>query len=876
LARSARRRDVVFGATVSGRPAEISGIETMIGLFINTLPVRVEADPAAQLAPWLRQLQEGQAELRQYEYSPLVDVQGWSAVPRGLPLFETVLVFENYPVDETPPEAAGDRGLAVYDSEFTFRTNYPLMLVARPGARLALRLSYDARRFDEESIARTMDHLASLLASMPRAASEGRGRLGDLALLSPAERAQILDVWNDRSTDLPVAAPLHALFSAAATRHPRSIAITSEEGDLTYADLDARSNRLAHHLRKLGAGPEVPVGILLERTRELPVAILAVLKAGAAYLPLDPAHPRERIAYTLADAGAPILVTEERLADLAAGSAPLAVVTIDGEAEAIAARPASALETASTPENLAYVIYTSGSTGRPKGTLVEHRQAVRLFRATEERFAFSPDDVWTLFHSAAFDFSVWEIWGALLYGGRLVVVPAWVARSAPDFLKLLAHERVTVLNQTPSAFRELARADEEAAARGETPDLALRLVVFGGEALDPASLAGWVRRRGTERPLLANMYGITETTVHVTWRELSATDCEAPGRSPIGRALPDLQVYPLDADFDLAPVGVPGELAVAGAGLARGYLGRPELTAQRFAPSPFGEEPGARLYLSGDLARWLPGGELEYLGRIDGQVKIRGYRIELGEIEAALRGLPGIADAAVLARTEGQGASVGEPRLVAYVVFATGHGGEGVDLPALAALADALRERLPAYMIPSAFVPLASLPLTANGKLDRRALPAPESSGLARAYVAPRGPVEELIAEVWADVLGVERAGGSDNFFDLGGHSLLATQVASRLARAFGVELPLRDLFEAEDLAALARRVEAARQAATESDPSAHREPPLVPVPREGKALPLSFAQQRLWFLEQLAPGRPTYNIATPVRVQGLVRADLL
>ncbi|HEV2843869.1 MAG TPA: AMP-binding protein, partial [Thermoanaerobaculia bacterium] len=479
--------------------------------------------------------------------------------------------------------------------------------------------------------------------------------------------------------------------------------------------------------------------------------------------------------------------------------------------------------------------------------LIPHCNVVRLFDATDAWFGFGPQDVWTLFHSYAFDFSVWEIWGALLYGGRLVVVPWEVSRSPEDFLDLLARERVTVLNQTPSAFAQLARA--EAARPEPLPDL--RLVVFGGEALEPASLEPWFERHGDGRPRLVNMYGITETTVHVTYRPITLADARAGRRSVIGVPIPDLGLAVMDRSLAPAPVGVPGELVVGGAGLARGYLGRPELTAERFIPDPFGGRPGARLYRSGDVGRFLPDGDVEYLGRLDNQVKIRGFRVELGEIEAALAALPGVREAVVLLREE---------RLAAYVV------GDA----AIPDLRQALRERLPDYMAPSAFVKLAAMPLTVNGKVDRKALPDPETASGGEEYVAPRTPTEEVIAGIWADLLGLDRVGAADRFFDLGGHSLLATQVTSRLRQAFGVEMPLHDLFEAPVLADLAARVEAAR-----ADAGVPPAPPLVPAPRDG-ALPLSFAQQRLWFIDRVQPGSPLYNIAAALRAAGPLDATVL
>jgi amino acid adenylation domain-containing protein len=463
------------------------------------------------------------------------------------------------------------------------------------------------------------------------------------------------------------------------------------------------------------------------------------------------------------------------------------------------------------PEDLAYVIYTSGSTGRPKGVLVSHGNVTRLLGATQPWFQFEGRDVWSLFHSPAFDFSVWEMWGALAHGGGLVVVPGWMTRSPDAFYQLLSREQVTVLNQTPSAFYQLLRVEEE---RGEkTLDcicgLGLRLVIFGGEALDVNRLRPWFERHGDERPRLVNMYGITETTVHVTYRPLSRADLSQERGSPIGRPLPDLQLYLLDRHFEQVPVGVPGEIYVGGEGVSRGYLNHPALTAERFIPHPFGKEAGARLYRTGDLARYLSNGDLVYLGRGDSQVKIRGYRIEVGEIEAVLGQHPGIREAVVVARQDGPG----EQRLVAYVVPGR------VTVPVNHQLRSFLKERLPDYMVPTSIVVLDALPLTPSGKVDRGALPAPEPARphLENPFVAPRTPLEKELAEIWRGLLGIERVGIHDNFFELGGHSLSLTQLASRIQQAFGVRLPLRTLFEATTIVDLGTAIAAAKVAQHEA-----------------------------------------------------------
>ncbi|MFP5289028.1 MAG: amino acid adenylation domain-containing protein, partial [Thermoanaerobaculia bacterium] len=544
---------------------------------------------------------------------------------------------------------------------------------------------------------------------------------------------------------------LHRLFEAWAASEASGVdrtAVTCEGAHLTYRELDARANRLAHALIAEGVRPGDLVGLRLERSLDLVVAVLGVLKAGGAYLPLDPAYPEERLAFAIEDSRVSVVVTPEWL----------------GRAEGYSAE-SPAVEV--TPDFPAYVIYTSGSTGRPKGVVVTHANATRLFASTDAWFGFGPDDVWSLFHSYAFDFSVWELWGALLYGGRLVVVPYWVSRSPEAFYELVRDERVTVLNQTPSAFRQLVWAEQSI---GQS-DLALRYVVFGGEALELASLAPWYERHAEDMPRLVNMYGITETTVHVTYRPLSRVDVEEARGSVIGVPIPDLSLRVLDRDLRLQPIGVPGEIHVGGEGLALGYLGRPELTAERFVPDPFGPA-GARLYRSGDLARYLPDGDVEYLGRIDHQVKIRGFRIELGEIETALTSQPEIREAVVLARED----KPGDKRLVAYLV--------GEELPA-GELRERLKAKLPEYMVPAAFVTLPALPLTANGKVDRKSLPAPEAAAVKKGErtaprTAPRTALERFLADLW------QSSDFEDDFFELGGNSISGAILINRLQEALG------------------------------------------------------------------------------------------
>ncbi len=605
------------------------------------------------------------------------------------------------------------------------------------------------------------------------------------------ERHGQLAGWNATGATHQRDKCIHHLFEEQAAKTPDAVAVAHEGRTLTYSELNARANRLAHYLRGLGVAPEARVAICVERGLEMIVGVLAILKAGGAYVPLDPAYPLERLRFMLDDS-APAVLLVDSVGRAALREAPIHqnVVDLDGQTPLWADLPQTELDARKVgllPANLAYIIYTSGSTGTPKGVMIEHANVVRLFSATDAWFNFGPEDVWTLFHSFAFDFSVWEIWGALFYGGRLVIVPKLTAQSPGKFYQLLCDSGVTVLNQTPSAFWQLVAAQ---ASNSETHKL--RLVIFGGEALETFRLKPWFGAAANHNTQLVNMYGITETTVHVTYYPLQPADAERRGASPIGCGIPDLRVYILDANSQPTPTGVTGELYVGGEGVARGYLNRPELTKERFVADPFSAEPGARMYKTGDLGRWTADGGMEYLGRNDSQVKIRGFRIELGEIEARLAEYQGVREVNVIAREDG----AGEKCLVAYYIA------DAIIQPG--ALRTHLLANLPEHMVPAAYVRLDRMPLTNNGKLDRKALPAPDSSSYAvDGYEAPVGPVEEKLAGIWAEVLGFGQISRNASFFDLGGHSLLAVKMLTLIEAEFGLSLNLASVFSAPSIAAL-------------------------------------------------------------------------
>ncbi|MGW5289905.1 amino acid adenylation domain-containing protein, partial [Rhodococcus pyridinivorans] len=671
--------------------------------------------------------------------------------------------------------------------------------------------------------------------------------VGDAAWLSPGEADVLIEDWQVAGARVDDDVTLVSLFESAAVEHAGRVAVRFEGRSVSYGELASRVRRLARHLMSLGVGPDSVVAVVLPRSEDLVVALLAVLEAGGAYLPIDPAYPAERIAFTLEDA-APVVVVSWS-GRPAAVSSVVPVVEIDRvDVSALSDSPIVGGERRGVVRgaNLAYVIYTSGSTGRPKGVQVAHGNVVALLANTVDRFGFDSSDVWTLFHSYAFDFSVWELWGALACGGTVVVVDYLTSRSPDVFVELVARERVTVLNQTPSAFYQFAEADRVAGAAA--PVLSLRWVIFGGEALDPSRLSGWFARHGGVSPRLVNMYGITETTVHVSYVEVEASSACVGAASVVGRGLGGLRVYVLDDRLRPVPVGVPGQMYVSGGQLSRGYLGRAELTSGRFVADPFSSVPGVRMYRTGDVARWNRGGQLEYAGRSDLQVQLRGFRIELGEIEAALLRCEGVAQAVASVRRDEQ---LGD-RLVGYVVP---RAGAVVDPQGVV---EAVGEFLTGYMVPDAVVVLGELPLTVNGKLDQRALPAPEFGQAV--FRAPTTPVEQTVASVFAEVLGVERVGLDDDFFALGGNSLIATRVAARLGAALDAPVPVRVLFEVSSVQGLAARLESHVGEGGRA---------VLAVQRRPERVPLSLAQQRMWFLNRFDPESATYNIPVALRLTG-------
>ena len=783
LYRYSGQEDLVIGSPAAGR--NHPSVEGLIGCFINMVVFRnqVRGDESFRdLLARVRTVAVAAQDNQDLPFERLVDELQHSRSLSCAPVFQAVFALEN--LLSTPHFPQLEVELREEETRTAF---HDISLFVAPGSDgLRVRFEYRTDLFKPETIERMAEHFENLLAAVAQNSAQA---VSALPMLSEAERARLLHEWN-QTKEFPVSVCIHQRFEDQVKRTPTNVAVSYEGQTLTYSELNGRANQLARYLQRMGVGPDSLVGLCVERSLDMVVAILGILKAGGAYLPLDPRYPKDRLGFMVEDAKPAVVLThyeqKDSLPDVAGQ-----VVALDADWIEIEREDASDLPSVASPENLAYVIYTSGSTGRPKGCLITHGNVVRLMDATYDWYKFDEHDAWTMFHSYAFDFSVWELWGALLYGGKVVVVPYLVSRSPEDFYRLLVAEKVTVLNQTPSSFRQLMYAEE---MLGASRELALRYVIFGGEALELQSLKPWFDRHGDKKPQLVNMYGITETTVHVTYRPIAIDDTN--GGSVIGCAIPDLQVYILDRQMQPAPVGVPGEIYVGGAGVARGYLNRPELSDERFIPDVFQPDQNRRLYKTGDLARRLANGDVEYLGRIDLQVKIRGFRIELGEIESVLAKHAAVRESVVILANDASG----EKRLVAYYTPQAGQKATNAELFAF------LKDRLPEYMVPAAFVELERMPLNSNGKIDKKALPAADLARPERAedFVTPQTPLEEEVASVWKEVLGLERVGVNENFFEIGGHSLLATRVIMLLRSRLGLSISLRLLFEYPTIAGMA------------------------------------------------------------------------
>ena len=795
LHRHTGQQDITVGLPTAGRSH--TDLEGLVGYFINTLPLRLRIDPTGSLQDFLCLTSERVTACLEHQMYPVdrvIDELNLQRDPSRNPLFDVTVTLQNVESYELSLPGISvspfveDYDMSKFDLSFSFE---------EAGSDLRLDITYNSDLFLPDRVARMAHQYERIVRGLLQDPLQS---VAQLDILPPTERQQALQ-WCDRPVVEPSTTPtLPAWFEHQASLNPDRIAVVdsgAETRQLTYAELNEQANRLARSLRTRGVQTGERVGLYMDRGVDVVVSILGILKAGAAYVPLDPMYPAERVRFMIQDAELSHLVTQ---ADLVTQIDVGAVEILDlaEDAHAILACSSGNLGAHAHSHDPAYVIYTSGSTGQPKGVVVTHANVTRLFHSTRNLFDFSNSDVWTLFHSYSFDFSVWEIWGALLYGGRLVVVPQELSRSPGDLLDLLAREKVTVLNQTPSAFHQLITADTDTDSAHE---LALRYVIFGGEALDCERLRPWFDRRGDSHPELVNMYGITETTVHVTYRPIRLSDLDQRA-SLIGPPLPDLRLYIVDDHGQPSPLGVPGEIWVGGDGVAQGYLHREQLTSEKFTIDPFRPGGQDRVYRSGDLGRLRPDGDIEYLGRIDSQVQVRGFRVELGEIEARLAMHPLVREAIVIADQQ-------EPatRLVSYCLTATSQ------RPGLSDLRRFLTSHLPAYMVPSHFVFLDAFPLTINGKLDRARLPAPDGvTDPEKVYVAATNQTERMIAVAFANVLGVEQVSRDGNFFDLGAHSMSIITVHRQLQQEHGVELSIITFYEYPTVASLAMHLSSEEQ----------------------------------------------------------------
>ncbi|MBW4432012.1 MAG: amino acid adenylation domain-containing protein [Pelatocladus maniniholoensis HA4357-MV3] len=829
LSRYSGESEVLFGVTLSGRPANLPMVENMVGLFINTLPLRVSIPKSELIIPWLQKLQQKQAELQEYAYSTLAEVQRMSDVPPGVPLFESLVVFENYPMDSLSEEPS--QLLSVREVENFEETNYPLTVAAIPKKELLIKFGYDTNRFTSDTIVRMAGHLQTLLTTI---VANPQQQVAELPLLTQVERHQLLLEWNDIQADYPLDKCLHQLFEDQVERSPNAVAVIFKDQQWTYKQLNEKANQLAHYLQTKGVKPEVLVGIFIERSIEMLVGLLGILKAGGAYVPLDPSYPSDRLTYMLSDAAVPILLTQQSLVDsLLANQAE--VVCLDSDWHVIANYSQHNLVSLVTSENLAYVIYTSGSTGKPKGVMNIHQGICNNLLRTMDAYPTTIGDCILHIGLLSFDVSVWEIFWCLTSGSTLVVAKPEGHKDIAYLINLIAKQQVTQVFFVPSMLRFFLQQPNLESCR------CLKRVFCGGEALSYELNQQFFEHFNCE---LHNLYGPTETAVDVAlWQ------CQPRSNDqiiPIGRPIANTQIYILDQYLQPVPVGIAGELHIGGVQLARGYLNQPELTAQKFISNLFGQ---GRLYKTGDLARYLSDGNTEYLGRIDHQIKLRGLRIELGEIESVLDTHPQIEQTVVVLR----GDTAENQRLVAYVVSKD-------NLLTPSELPRFLKEKLPLYMIPSAFVILSDLPLNPNGKIDYKKLPLPDEASIVEsAYLAPRNQTESILVNIWQQVLQVSKIGVYDNFFDLGGHSLKAIALVNQIQEKLVLPFQLKQVFSHPTIAEQAELLAACASISV----------PLIPHLSEQETYETSHAQRRFFVLQQMDLNNVAYHIVSTLKLKG-------
>ncbi|MEP0264418.1 amino acid adenylation domain-containing protein [Dokdonia sp.] len=832
LAKYTGLKDIVYGVTVSGRPADLN-YDSKVGLYINTIPLRAKIDLDQTITDFLATLQKTSVEARNFQHTSLNKIQQWNEIKGDC--FDSLLSFTNYPTKEG---GSDQKPVLEIDSvNVKENNNYLLSIQPMLKDRLVIDFTFNSSIMETAYVQMITDHFRKALCQI----ADGEiTTIGDLNMLGEDEKNALTYTYNASGIAYPKDKNIVEIFEERALTTPDAIALSLAGEEMTYKSLNEKANQLARYLQTQGVGPEVMVGMCIHRSLEMMIGMLGILKAGGAYVPIDPEYPNERINYILNDIDSSIVLVSTKSIGTIVLENHISPINLDDANSLFSTYTTTNLELDLPLSNLAYVIYTSGTTGLPKGVLLEHGNVVRLFFTEEPLFDFNEKDIWCLFHSYCFDFSVWEIFGALLYGGKLVIVPEVVAKDTKAFAQLLSEEKVSVLNQTPSAFNAL---QEEVTDSKQEMDI--RYVIFGGEALTPGALKPWATQYPSCK--LINMYGITETTVHVTFKEIGAREISL-NISDIGKPIPTMSCYILDENFCLVPMGVTGELYVSGAGVSRGYLNRPELSEERFMTNPFNSEE--RLYKTGDVAKRLSNGNIEYLGRNDKQIKIRGFRIELGEIETAINACPYANQAIVIVNED----KFYSKELVAYVVLKEEY--------TLDNFKEYLSDNLPKYMVPSICIVLDEMPLTSNGKINKKALPKVETQGSdAEGYVAPRNTNEEQLVKIWKEILDRERIGVFDNFFEFGGHSLKLTRLITRYHKEYGVKLELRDLF-------INKTIEAHCTLLFDTPTAANTIENIEPVATQNNYT-LSSAQYRMWILSQSEESNISYNMPAHLSLEG-------
>lgn len=789
LSRYTNCNDIVYGTTTSGRPATFAGIDSMVGLFINTLPMRVKLNDSELLLPWLERLQQQQSENLQYEYTPLTTINELSNLPPGVPLFENIFVFENYPIDTS--SLADNQKLNLKSIEIDESNNFPFTCLVKVGSEISITIQYQSDSFDSNSINKILESFEYLLTEI---VNNPQQPLGNLSVLTLKEQ-RLIESWQQTQVDYNLDKTIPELFNEQVNKTPDAIALIFENQEYTYLELNNRANRLTNHLIHLGLKPETAVGIYLERSEKMAIAILAIIKAGGAYVPLDPEYPNNRINFIIQDTGINIILTETKYsANFTNEKLQLINLDCPDNLDVNEGEYHSPLQ---HPNNAAYIIYTSGSTGKPKGVINTHRGLVNRLFWMQDAYKLNSSDRVLQKTSFSFDVSVWEFFWTWLNGACLVMAKPGGHKDSNYLVKLINETKITVLHFVPSMLEVFLEESNISSCKS------LKKVICSGEALSASTKNKFFTKLDAQ---LHNLYGPTEAAIDVT-----AYQCHDDKNNtvPIGKAIANTQIYILNSQQQINPVGIPGELHIAGIGLSRGYLNRPELTADKFIPNPFSvnskqltvnSERYPLLYNTGDRACYLPDGNIQFLGRIDNNIKVRGFRIELGEIEAVLRHHTFIKQNVVVIRDD----LAASPQIVAYLTIDRNLVREIKHDLMSDKIRDYLESELPYYMIPNAFVFLEELPLNINGKLERKSLPKPK---IKTKIIAPRNNLEKRIAVIWEEVLQIEKVSIEDNFFELGGNSLLATKVNSKLIDALSIEIPLRVIFERQTISSLAQRI---------------------------------------------------------------------